>query len=265
MTGLFEGKREIAHSGDREWPEIDSARDAILLDVDGTILDIAAAPQDVHVPAPLRRSLARLIASTNGATALVSGRTLATLDSLFAPLRIAAIGCHGAEIRRSPHGANQTRVSPLPATLRLALSDIHDLEPRIRIEDKTFALAFHFRGARDREEDLLALLRRRITPFAGEYALLHGKSVFEVRPRTCNKGEALRALMQSSPFTGRRPVFFGDDKTDEDAFAVLPEFAGLGVTVGRRAQNAAFMVHTPHDVRRWLAALAENIDGTTDG
>ena len=249
--------REAANAGTAEWPIIDPARDAILLDVDGTILDIAATPQDVRVPAPLRASLGRLIESTGGATALVSGRMLETLDTLFTPLKLAAIGCHGAQIRRSPFAISEVRIKPLPDSLRRALSDIHDLEPRIRIEDKTFTLAFHFRSARDREDPLFRLLRDRVLPFAGQYDLLRGKSVFEVRPRACNKGEALRTLMRSAPFAGRRPVFFGDDNTDEDAFAVLPDFGGLGVTVGRRTQNASFMVHTPHDVRRWLSALTE--------
>src|SRR5579862_6057913 len=76
--------------------EISLTRDAFLLDIDGTLLDIAPTPESVHVPAPLKATLAILQQSTDGALALVSGRPLSAIDQLFAPLSLAAIGCHGA-------------------------------------------------------------------------------------------------------------------------------------------------------------------------
>src|SRR3984893_15721944 len=75
----------------REW--------AVLLDVDGTIVDLAPTPADIHVPASLIETLRHLDEKTKGATALVSGRTLRDLDQIFAPLRLAVVGGHGAELR----------------------------------------------------------------------------------------------------------------------------------------------------------------------
>jgi len=72
---------------------------AILLDIDGTILDLAPSPQQVWVPAELRQTLARLDELTDGALALVSGRSLGDIDLIFSPLELAAIGGHGAEMR----------------------------------------------------------------------------------------------------------------------------------------------------------------------
>jgi len=59
---------------------IDVTRTALLLDVDGTLLDIAATPDGVVVPATLGSTLSDLLAQSGGAVALVSGRTIDTLD-----------------------------------------------------------------------------------------------------------------------------------------------------------------------------------------
>ena len=80
---------------------VDVSRTALLLDVDGTLLDIAATPDGTVVPPVLASTLRDLLAQFGGAVALVSGRTIATLDRLFAPLTLPAIGGHGAEMRHA--------------------------------------------------------------------------------------------------------------------------------------------------------------------
>jgi trehalose 6-phosphate phosphatase len=247
----------------RTFPAINLENDAILLDIDGTLLDIAPTPDDVHVPAALRRSLVRLVSSTGGALALISGRTLESVDALFAPLITAAVGCHGAQLRAKPESPTELPVPPLSEAIRQAFSDVTLLQPGVRVEDKHFTLAFHCRLAPDREEPLFELLRARLAPFVSEYTLMRGKFIFEIKPRNCTKGEALRVLMRRAPFAGRRPVFFGDDTTDEYAFAALHQFGGIGVSVGQRMPNASYMVDTPRNIRHWLDRLAH--EGKTDG
>ena len=87
--------------------------------------------------------------------------------------------------------------------------------------------------------------------------MLPGKFVFEIKRTGFDKGTGVRQLMRHAPFTGRKPVFLGDDTTDEAAFAVLPELGGTGISVGRRIAGAASCFETPHDVRTWLAELAQ--------
>ena len=256
MSQELNTKDASAGSPRERLPAIDLNRDAIFLDIDGTLLDIAPTPEQVCVPERLRQSLDQIMAATGGALALVSGRTLESIDSLFAPFKSAAIGCHGAQLRRSPHADCQMLAPSLPDSIKRACADIPALLPGVRLEDKMFTLAFHCRLARDQEKALLHQLRARVELFESEYALMAGKSVFEIKPRNSNKGASLRALMRLPPFAGRRPVFFGDDTTDKYAFAVLSDFGGLGVSVGHRMPHAGFMVDTPHDVRLWLAALA---------
>ena len=125
---------------------VDLGRDALLLDVDGTLLDIAPTPDAVVVPPMLREILADLIERTDGAVALVSGRRIATLDRLFAPLVAPAIGGHGAEMRlAASEPLLETSVAMLSRTLRRELRLLADADPRVLVEDKAHSLALHYR------------------------------------------------------------------------------------------------------------------------
>ena len=136
---------------------------AILLDIDGTILDIAPTPREVSVPPTLRQTLARLQELTGGALALVSGRPLADIDLIFAPLKLAAVGGHGAELRLTP-GAEPARLAvSLREELRRRLAALTELGTGILAEDKGYSFALHYRLAPDLGP---ALLRRRSPPFA---------------------------------------------------------------------------------------------------
>src|SRR5580700_1572642 len=114
----------------------DLGKCAILLDIDGTILDLAPSPQQVWVPTGLRQTLARLDGLTGGAVALVSGRSLRDIDLIFAPLELAAVGGHGAELRAAVGGTTRLRAQALSATLKRKLCSITELGPGIIAEDK---------------------------------------------------------------------------------------------------------------------------------
>ncbi|HEY2445673.1 MAG TPA: trehalose-phosphatase [Rhizomicrobium sp.] len=263
MKSVPDGRKAAAHGGDiamlSDSPLRDTfslASDTFLLDVDGTILDIAPSPAEVRVPDSLLRTLTLLTDRTNGATALVSGRTIADLDRLFVPLVLSVIGCHGAEWRTAPTEPIVGRSEPLSEELKRGLFHVADFEPRIRVEDKRYTLAFHYRRAPDREATLQANLRRHLAPHDSRLHLLRGKSVLEVKSRGIDKGEAIGELMSIPPFAGRRPVFFGDDKTDQDAFAIVRDLGGVGISVGCRMPDAELIAPTPRAVRLWLARLA---------
>jgi len=250
-----------AAHGPHDLPEVDLAHDAILLDVDGTLLDIAPTPDEVHVPDALREALARLEEKSGGCVALISGRPLQSLDRLFAPLRLPAAGCHGAELRPRT-GADEAEhdATRMPDSAKAAFADVAALVPGLRVEDKGFTLAFHYRSIQDREADVLNAVAAHMAELGPDYEMLRGKAIVEVKPRHFNKGTALRGLMSYAPFAGRRPIFHGDDVTDEDVFQALPEFGGVGISVGRRIAGAEYCVESPSDIRRWLAHLA-GLDG----
>jgi trehalose 6-phosphate phosphatase len=253
--------RPEARSSIMTLPTPDLSRDALLFDIDGTLLDIATRPADVHVPETLRRDLARLNELCDGAIALVSGRTLAMIDALFSPLVLATIGSHGAELRRLPDGPVECCAPPLSLRIREALADLGNFDPRIVVEGKTYTLAFHYRGARDRAAEFVTLVSERLKPFQPEFTMLRGKAIVEVKSASFSKGTAVRKLLAVAPFKGRRPIFCGDDTTDEDAFRLLSGFGGLGISVGREMAGATFTAPAPIDIRDWLSRIVAHKGG----
>lgn len=235
----------------------DLASIALLLDVDGTILDISTTPGSVVVPRSLRWSLKELHAKTGGALALVSGRLIRNLDTLFAPLRLPAIGGHGAEMRLSGSYATQARHGAvISSALRKLVADAIASDPSIILEDKGSSLAVHYRLAPQMEQTLKTKIAAIISRVAvKDVDVMHGKAVIEIKPTIFSKEEAVRELMESPPFAHRKPVFFGDDTTDESVFKALPALGGIGYSVERFIPGASGTFDSPHELRCWLARL----------
>jgi len=233
---------------------------AFLLDIDGTLLDLAPTPREVWVPPGLVETLGRLRGRTSGALALVSGRSLNDIDLIFAPEIFPAVGGHGAEMRISiDNEAVATHAPPMDKELKRRLAAIAKLSPGILLEDKGYSLALHYRLAPHAEKaiyEAVALIRSELPDAPIE--VLPGKCVCEIKQSGFDKATGVRELMTHEPFRGRRPVFIGDDVTDESVFAIMPDLGGLAFSVGRQARGAAGHFDEPRDVRAWLARL---IDG----
>ena len=164
---------------------------ALFLDFDGTLVDLAATPNAVVVPARLRAILSACAASFGGAVAIVSGRPIAALDGLLDPLRLPAAGLHGLELRM-PDGTveHAARAALVLGGLRTRLLSLAQRDTRLLVEDKGSALALHFRRAPEREEELRALVSGAAGRYEGHH-VLHGKKVVEVRPAGADKGHAV--------------------------------------------------------------------------
>jgi trehalose 6-phosphate phosphatase len=242
---------------------IDFRRSAVLLDVDGTLLDLAITPHSVEVPQRLKQALLALDLQSGGATSFVSGRSMADLDVLFAPLRLAAVAGHGAELRAHAGALPQRYQAAIPLELRRRLVEFGEAHEGVIVEDKGYSLALHYRLV----PRWGASVHEAVAAVCADYPhaaldVLAGKSVVEVKPRSFNKGTGIRELMKCLPFRGRRPIFVGDDVTDEYAFAVLPEFDGIGFSVGRRLPGVAGYFETPSDVRAWLYRVADTVEAS---
>src|SRR5438105_3150248 len=228
---------------------------AILLDIDGTLLDLMPTPREVWVPPGLAKTLNRLLARTNGALALVSGRSLNDIDLIFAPELFPAVGGHGAEMRIAADSeAVASHAPPMDKELKRRLAAIARLSPGILLEDKGYSLALHYRLAPHAEKAIYAAvsLIRADLPNA-PIEVMPGKCVCEIKHSGFNKASGVIELMTHDPFKGRRPIFIGDDVTDESAFAIMPELRGLAFSVGRRAKGVVSHFDEPRDVRQWLA------------
>jgi trehalose 6-phosphate phosphatase len=237
---------------------LDLTKIALLLDVDGTIVDIGPSPNEVQVSDTLLRSLAQLRELSGGAVALVSGRRINDLDGLFSPLTLPSIGGHGAEMRVSVDEIFYW-AKPLPVDLRRKLADAASIGPGIVVEDKDYSLALHYRKAPAHAEQLRHRIAAARTAFAGEPTeVLVGKAMFEVKRPGISKGESIRRLMAHAPFRGRTPVFIGDDVTDESVFEILPGIGGKGFGVSRYFPGLTGIFKNPAHVRSALDSLAAN-------
>jgi trehalose 6-phosphate phosphatase len=232
-------------------------RCAILLDIDGTLLDLAPTPLEVRVPPGLSATLHGLLERTSGALALVSGRSLHDIDLIFAPDQFPAVGGHGAEMRLSTDSAAvAAHAPPMDPELKRRLTAIAELSPGIILEDKGYSLALHYRQAPDAEQAIYEAVSRISADLPAEpIEVLPGKCVCEIKHSGVTKASGVIELMTHEPFKGRRPIFIGDDVTDESVFAIMPDFGGLAFSVGRRAPGVAYHFHDPDEVRAWLASL----------
>lgn len=236
--------------------DLDVEADAFFFDVDGTLLDLADHPDAVAVPGSLAADLERLRLRASGAVALVSGRTVARLDAIFEPLRLVAAGTHGAEMRLRPDAAVERMSPQLPDEIRVEALGIARELGALVVEDKGTSLAIHYRTrpeARTELGDRLADLAARAPE---PLTVLPGHMVFELKHAGRNKGVAIDALMQSPPFAGRRPVFFGDDVTDEAGFAAVRRLGGLPISVGRVFENVDVLLARAADVRALVHRLS---------
>ena len=233
---------------------------AVLLDIDGTLLDFAPTPREVWVPPGLAKTLHRLLQRTNGALALVSGRSLNDIDLIFAPDTFPAVGGHGAEMRIDPDSeAVAAHAPPMDKELKRRLAAIARLSPGILLEDKGYSLALHYRLAPHAEKaiyEAVSLIRADLP--SAPIEVLPGKSVCEIKHSGFTKATGVLELMAHEPFKGRRPFFIGDDVTDETVFAIMPDLDGLSFSVGRRAKGVAGHFDAPSDVREFLAHLLDD-------
>lgn len=241
-------------------PEMDAAR-AYFFDVDGTLLEIAATPSGVQVEAELIATIRRLHERTGGAVAFISGRNVADIDALFPGLRLPIAGQHGLE-RRDASGALHRHVPQgvdwpgLKARIHTAFAGVEGL----LLEDKGLSLAVHFRQQPALESQVAETLQRLLAGAGDAIRLQPGKCVLEVKPAGRDKGTAIAEFMAEPPFSGRRPVFIGDDTTDEYGFRVVNDLGGDSVKVGDGHSAARWRLENVPAVRAWLADILADPD-----
>lgn len=235
-------------------PPIDLLNGASLfLDFDGTIVELAARPDAVEVGPELLELLLTLQDKLDGRVVLLSGRPIDDVSRFLDPLRMRIGGSHGIE--RTTSDGRRTR-APRPAGLDQVIGDLRRLESEhegVLIEEKPAGVAIHYRLARSAEEACHAAAEKAAS--AAGLALQHGKMVVELKPANGDKGTAIRAFMSEPPFEDTRPVFIGDDLTDEHGFAAALDLSGAGVLVGKeRATAARYRLSDVSAVRSWLWA-----------
>jgi trehalose 6-phosphate phosphatase len=236
---------------------------ALFLDVDGTLLELAPAPDAVHVSSSTLDLLRQLAVTLEGAVALVSGRAISALDDLFHPLQLPTAGLHGFE-RRNAAGAYCRRAGPDTISLegaRQRLTEFTQRHPGLLLEDKQFALAVHYRAVpelRAEVERVVTHLWHRLAP---DFEIQPGQRVMELRPAGANKASALDEFMAEAPFRGRYAVMIGDDLTDECAFRWVNAAGGFSIAVNvSHPTSAVARLANVQEVHAWLRRRLQGSD-----
>jgi trehalose 6-phosphate phosphatase len=225
-------------------------RTALFLDMDGTLIDLAATPDAVVVQPGLPEAVAKLRNALDGALAIVTGRPIETVDRLFGDAPGAVAGEHGGAVRRRPGDAVERPDLPSPPAEWLdAAAKLVAAYPGALLERKARGFGMHYRqAAADAGPIFHAALSEMLQQVAG-FELHPAHKLWEVRPVGADKGAAVAALMQQAPFIGRLPVFIGDDVTDEDGMREARRRGGAGYRVDE-------VFGDPEGVRAWLRASA---------
>lgn len=244
--------------------DVDFTTDALFLDFDGTLVNLAPQPDGVVLTPDLTTMLQALFEATNGALAIVSGRPLEQLDDYLTPMRLPSAGVHGLERRDA---AGHLIELPVPDTRRLMerLSQLVARHAGLILEPKRGALALHYRQAPHLEQACIEAMHHAITRVAG-FQMLRGKMVVEAKALSANKGDAIAAFLREVPFKGRRPVFAGDDVTDEAGFDwVQSQGGGFGIKVGVGPSHAQMQLDNPAALHQWLEQALDNRPRRTTG
>lgn len=231
---------------------------ALFLDIDGTLLDLAATPDEIQVPLSLPGDLAGVAGRLGGALALVTGRSLSYADGLFAPNRFPIAGLHGAQFRAPDGAVSAVAETPAFIALKRRLVDKTAWMDGVLIEDKGAAVAAHYRLAPAYDTALEGIMRDFAAEAGPGWVLQPGKMVFEIRPSRADKGEAVAAYLEQMPFAGRLPIAIGDDLTDETMFALANARGGQSIRVGSldTATAALAKCSSPSALRSALSIVA---------
>ena len=237
-------------------PFADPSKHALFLDFDGTLVGFADDPEAVEIGPDLVADLGRLAGCFGGALALVSGRAIASLDRLLAPARLPAAGVHGLEIRRTDRvESNAQEAARLASARRHLRTAIAPGDP-ISVEDKGGAIVLHFRTA-PAEADRARGIAKQAASTDRQLVAVDGHAIAEIRPRAVTKAGAIGNFMHGPPFSGRLPVFVGDDVTDEDGFRAVIDAGGFAVKVGPGETAAGYRLADVPAVHAWLRRTAE--------
>jgi trehalose 6-phosphate phosphatase len=223
---------------------------ALLLDLDGTLLDLAPTPSQVVAPPDLPDILRALRARYCDAVAVVTGRPIAQIDELLGDAPFAVAGEHGGAIRHAPDAAIVRAALPEPPNSWIATAETAVARhPGALLERKARGFVLHYRLAPEAGVSLGEAAAALVGEAPDRFALLAAHMAWEIKPRGADKATAVAAIMAQPPFVGRAPVYVGDDVTDEDGMRAARALGGSGFRV-------AETFGSPAGVRAWLAALA---------
>jgi len=234
-------------------PDLERGKWALFLDIDGTLLEHAAHPDAVVVGADLKALLSRMQDDLDGAMALVTGRSIAAADRLFQPMKLRAAGLYGLEHRLVPGGPAVAADEP-PDIAALAAEIEAEFSGRnVYVERKGPILAIHTRAAPELLARSIGLVEQALARLPQGYRVLPGNAGVELMPLEAVKGAAIRRFMAMPPFNRRRPIFLGDDTSDESGFETVNDAGGISIRIKPQGRTKAmYSIGCVPDALSWL-------------
>ncbi len=227
--------------------------DGLILDFDGTLVDIGPDPNAIYLAPKEHQTLNRLTEKLDGAVVILSGRDLRDL-ALRTPDSLWRVGGHGIEVL-APGSSAPNAPPPLPDQVLSPMEALVESTPGVSLEIKGPIAALHFRAAPDAEQASIEAAHK-AAALGDNLTVQLGKCVVEVKPVHANKGRAVRVMAGVSPFIGRRLVVAGDDTTDEDAMDAAQALGGIGIKIGEGDSCAQVRARDAAVFREWLAEAA---------
>ena len=238
-------------------------RPAVFLDYDGTLTPIVSHPEDAWLSDSMRQTLRSLVARVP--VAILSGRDLDDVRGRVHVDGIVYAGSHGFDIagagglRRELGAAYLSVLDAAETELREALDEI----PGAQLERKRFSVAAHYRNVKENDAFRVALAVDAVAARHRELRRIDGKKVYELLPDIdWDKGKAVLWLLETLGLESGnvRPIYIGDDSTDEDAFRAL-EQSGVGILVSEQSRSTAarYLLKDSAEVERLLRALTPDL------
>lgn len=233
-----------------------------LLDYDGTLVGLKKKPEQANPDQELLKIIGQLRKDPKNKLVIVSGRDRESLDEWFGDLDIALVAEHGIWLRDARHSIWQTKEEGLNGQWKENFYPILEMfserTPGSFVEEKSHALVWHYRRAEPelgkmRAMELMDALHDMLSGTGLQ--VLPGSKVVEVKPAGINKGRAVQKWLQAES-KWDFILAMGDDWTDEDTFAALPEQA-WSVRIGFKPfTRARYFLESPVEVRTLLKMLA---------
>lgn len=230
--------------------------DALFLDFDGTLAEIAPAPDLVHFFPETRATIDVLAKSFAGALAIVTGRNISEIDGHMAPLKLPVAGLYGL-VHRTATG-DIVDFPVVGKALARASADLKAMvqeHPGLLLELKGQTIALHYRSRPDLGTACYEAVKRAVDGRPG-LKVIEGKMVVEITPSGADKGRAVQDFLREAPFVGRRPIYAGDDVSDEDAFTVVNAVGGITIKVGPGPTAARYRAGHMSELLAWLGAVS---------
>lgn len=246
------GRRPAPPSPQPDW--------AWFFDIDGTLVEIAHSPEGIVVHDDIPPLISRLYFISDGAVALITGRAIADVDRVLPLHGMAIAGQHGLEIRSADGrmSAHPVRAESLN-NVRAALVDAVARHRGLVAEYKGLSIALHYRNAPALASYAHRLMKKLRQAYVRDFVIQKGKRVVELKPAGKDKGIAISELMNEAPFSGRIPVFVGDDATDEIGFRTVNRMGGHSIKIGPGRTSAKWRLKNVKALREWLSAGTESL------